>query len=444
MDTNAKQIRMTTEPIPRLVMSLAVPSIISMLITHIYNTADTYFVSQLGTSAAAAVGIAFAFQAIINACGFFFGHGTGNYMSRMLGAKRVEEARSMASTGFFTAFLAGALLAVLANVFLEQLAVGLGSTPTILPYAKDYLRIVSWGAPVMMSSLVLNNQLRFQGSANYGMVGIVSGAIINIGLDPFFIFTLGMGIGGAALATVISQTISLCVLLVMTFRGGNMAIRFSDFCPTAEGYVQIFRGGSPSLFRQGMECVGSIVLNLAAGAFGDAAIAAMSIVGRVIFLLSAIMIGFGQGYQPVCGFNYGAQRYDRVREGFKFCVRTLFYVIAILCIGMIVFAPQIITVFRDDPEVVAIGVKALRYQALTLPITALTILTNMTLQTVGKTFGAILVAVSRRGLFLIPLLLVLPPLYGISGLLVCQSLTDIATTALSFGFIRYFFKHLPQ
>lgn len=326
-------VHLTTTPVPRLITSLAVPTIISMLVTSFYNMADTYFVGKINTQSTAAVGIVFSVMSIIQAVGFFFGHGSGNYISRKLGAQETESAEKMASTGFFFALFIGAALAVLGLLFLTPLSLALGSTPTILPYTERYLGIILLGTPFMTASLVLNNQIRFQGNAAYAMVGIVSGAVINVVLDPILIFVCDMGISGAALATVVSQICSFILLLYMGRRGGNIRIRYRNFTPTLAFIKEIIGGGTPSLTRQGLASVATILLNVAAGAYGDAAIAGMSIVTRISMFINAFLIGFGQGFQPVCGFNYGAGLYARVRQGFWFCVKVGFFFFAGLCGG---------------------------------------------------------------------------------------------------------------
>ena len=427
-----KYTRMTTAPIPALVTRLAVPTIISMLVTAFYNMADTFFVGRIGTSASAAVGVVFSVMSIIQACGFFFGHGSGNYISRALGANRGEDAARMAATGFFCALFTGAALGALGLVFLRPLARVLGSTDTILPYAVDYLRFILIGAPWMMASLVLNNQLRFQGSAFYGMIGIASGAVLNIGLDPLLIFTFRMGIGGAALATIISQFVSFCLLLCGTRRGGNLRVRWKNFTPSFRFLKAIVNGGMPSLCRQGLNSVSTICLNLGAGVYGDAAIAAMSIVGRIVMFANSCVIGFGQGFQPVCGFCYGAKKYDRVKEAFRFCVKAA---TAFLCAAAVIafaFAPQLVAVFRKgDAEVLAVGQVALRAQCFTFPLSAWIVLCNMMMQTIGKSVRASFLAMARQGLFFIPAVLILPRLFGLFGLQISQAVADVITFALS-------------
>ena len=427
-----KYTQMMEAPIPGLVCRLAVPTIISMLVTSFYNMADTYFVGHIGTSASAAVGVVFSLMAVIQACGFFFGHGSGNYISRLLGAKQEEEAARMAATGFFSAMIAGALLAVAGSIFIRPLARILGSTETILPYAVDYMRFILIGAPWMMSSLVLNNQLRFQGSAFYSMIGIASGAVINIALDPLLIFVFHMGIAGAALATIISQFVSFCLLLAGTRRGGNLRIHFRNFTPRLHYYKIILNGGMPSLCRQGLNSIGTICLNLGAGPYGDAAIAAMSIVARIVMFANSCVIGFGQGFQPVCGFNYGAKRYGRVKEAFWFCVKGATAFLCGAAVLAFAFAPALVAFFRKgDPQVAAIGAVALRAQCVTFPLSAWITMSNMMMQTIGKSVRASLLAMARQGLFFIPAVLILPRILGLFGLQISQAVSDVITFTLA-------------
>ena len=430
--TTDKFTLMTAAPIPGLVTRLAVPTMISMLVTAFYNMADTFFVGRIGTSASAAVGVVFPVMAIIQACAFFFGHGSGNYISRALGAENDDSAARMAATGFFCALIAGAVLAALGNAFIHPLARLLGSTETILPYAVDYMRIVLIGAPWMMASLVLNNQLRFQGSAFYSMIGIASGAVINIALDPLLIFACHMGIAGAALATIISQLVSFCLLLAGTRKGGNLVIRLKNFTPSRQYLLAIVNGGMPSLCRQGLNSVGTIFLNQGAGAYGDAAIAAMSIVGRLVMVANSCVIGFGQGFQPVCGFCYGAKKYDRVKAAFWFCVKATTIFLCCAAVVAFAFAPTLVSVFRrGDDQVRAIGAVALRLQCLTFPLSAWILLSNMMMQTIGKSVRASFLAMARQGIFFVPAVLILPRLLGLLGLQISQPVADVVTFAAS-------------
>ena len=420
--------RMTKTPIPRLIGELAVPTIISMLVTSFYNMADTFFVGKINTSATAAVGIVFPLMAMIQAFGFFCGHGSGNYISRQLGAYNFEDASKMSATGFVTAFVLGLGILVVGFLFTDPLLHIMGSTETILPYARSYMRIILIGAPYMTASLVLNNQLRFQGSAFYSMIGITTGAVLNIVLDPLFIFVLDMGVAGAALATIISQFVSFCLLIAGTFRGGNLRLNLRDFSPSLKYYQNIVKGGAPSLFRQGLGSFATVCLNLMAGPYGDAAIAAMSIVTRISQFAASVVIGFGQGFQPVCGFNYGAKLFKRVQEGFWFCVKFCTSVLLVAAVCGWIFSPNLI---KTDPLVIEYGSQALRLQALTFPLVGWITIANMMLQTIGKTVKASLLAMSRQFLFFVPVILTLPGFLGILGVQLSQPIADFCSFLLA-------------
>lgn len=424
--------RMTKTPIPRLIGELAVPTIISMLVTSFYNMADTFFVGKINTSATAAVGIVFPLMAMIQAFGFFCGHGSGNYISRQLGAHNFEDASKMSATGFVSAFVLGLGILVVGFLFTDPLLRIMGSTETILPYARSYMRIILIGAPYMTASLVLNNQLRFQGSAFYSMIGITTGAVLNIVLDPLFIFVLDMGVAGAALATIISQFVSFCLLIAGTFRGGNLRLNLRDFSPSLKYYQNIVKGGAPSLFRQGLGSFATVCLNLMAGPYGDAAIAAMSIVTRISQFAASVVIGFGQGFQPVCGFNYGAKLFKRVQEGFWFCVKFCTSVLLVAAVCGWIFSPNLIGIFlKTDPLVIEYGSQALRLQALTFPLVGWITIANMMLQTIGKTVKASLLAMSRQFLFFVPVILTLPGFLGILGVQLSQPIADFCSFLLA-------------
>lgn len=434
---------MTTTPIPALIGKLAVPTMISMLISSFYNMADTFFVAKIGTSATAAVGVVFPVMAAIQALGFFFGHGSGNSISRKLGAKDTGTAQELASIGFFAALLCGLILALLGEFFLTPLSLALGSTETILPYTREYLGIILLGAPYMTAQLVLNNQLRFQGNAFFAMIGITFGGVLNIFLDPLFIFVFHMGVAGAATATILSQFISFILLLIGQRVSRCIPLRISSVKNMRQNLKIIAGGGLPSLFRQGLGSIAVLALNWAAHPYGDAAIAAMSIVSRITQFASSALIGFGQGFQPVCGFNYGAKKYDRVREAFWFCVKIA--TLALLLIGATGFllSAHLLTLFRkDDAQVLAIGTAALRMQCVSLPLTGWIIMNNMMTQTMGKTFRASLLAASRQGLFFLPAVLLLPPFLGILGIELAQPVADLFSFLLALVLNRSVMREL--
>ena len=429
---NEKLIKMTTEPVEKLVINLAIPSITIMIISAVYNMTDTYFVSRLGTSQVAAVGIAFPLMAVIQAMGFFFGQGSGNYMARALGAQDTEGASRMAATGFFSGFIFMAFLAVTGIVIMEPLINGLGATETIRPFAGEYIFFILLASPWMVAATVLNQQLRFQGSAAIAMVGMLSGAILNIFLDPLFIFVFNMGVRGASCATMISQMVSFTILLLYgNTRKGNVPVKFKNFSPSVSRYVEMFRGGIPALLRQSLMSVAAIVVNHFARPFGDAAIAGISISNRLCMFATSMVLGFGQGFQPVCGFNYGAKLYSRVKKAFWFCIRFSSTGLLIFSIVLAIFAPNIIALFRrDDPEVIAIGARGLRLACISLPFTAGIILVNMMTQTMGKALEASIVALSRQGLFLIPCLFVFGSLMGLFGIQLAKPAAELMSLVI--------------
>ena len=423
---------MTETPVRSLILSLSVPTVISNLISTLYNAADTFFVGQISTSASAAVGVALSLQAIIQAIGFFFGQGSGNNMSRRLGAHDEKTAEILASTGFFSALIFSALVTLLGLLFLRPLSIFLGSSETILPYAMDYMFWILLSAPFMAVSLVLNNQLRFEGNSFYSMIGLTTGGILNLFLDPLFIFVFGLGISGAAIATAISQVVSFIILFVLSERIGTVKIRPRSFRPSLRILGTITNGGLPSLCRQSVASVAMIALNNAALPYGDAAIAAMAIVNKIGNFTNSILIGVGQGYQPVCGYNYGAKLYIRVKEGFWFCVKLMSFVLLALSVIEFIWATPIVGFFRKgDPEVIAIGDIALRLRCFTLPLSSWLIISNMLLQTTGKMWRASILGFARQGLMLIPLVLILPPLIGIWGIQIAQPFADIIAFAIS-------------
>ena len=353
----------------------------------------------------------------------------------MLGAGKKQEANEVAATGFALALILGVIVAVLGNIFARPLGYALGAGDTTIRDTLTYMRIILLGAPFMMAQFVINNQLRFQGSAVYAMVGLLAGAAINIGLDPLLMFVFHMGVAGAAIATVSGQVISFIVLLIGSAQGDNVHLKVSNVRLNRYYLKEIVNGGSPALFRQGLTAIAALLLNQTAGAMGgDAAIAGMSVVTRVLMLLSSALIGFGQGYQPVCGFNYGAGLYGRVKEGYFFCVKVgtiLLTGASVLCLA---FAPQIIHFFRDDPEVVAVGTVALRAQAISLPLMATIVLTNMMLQSTGKGLKASVNSSARNGIFFIPLILILPRFFGLFGVEISQAVADVLSFLLAIPF----------
>ncbi len=435
---------LTNAPVHRVIINMAVPTIISMLVTSIYGMVDTYYVGKINTQSTAAVGVSFSIMTVIQAIGFFFGHGSGNYISRCLGSKHDEEAQRMAATGLIYSIGTGLLLAIVCLSSLTSLCLFLGSTETILPYTERYLGIILLGAPFMTGSFTLNNQMRFQGNARYAMLGITSGVILNVVLAPILIFYFCLGITGAAIATLVSQTMSFFILLNMTHHSGNIAIKAKNFCSSRHLIKEILIGGTPSLSRQGLASVATLILNVAAGAYGDAAIAGMSIVTRISNFVYAAIVGLGQGFQPLCGFCYGAKLPRRIYDGYMYCIKigTVFF-IAITVVGFI-FAEPVIAEFRDDADVISIGTDAFRWQLLTYPLIATIILTNMLSQTMRKPIRANIAAAARSGLFFIPAIIILSFFFGLKGVEMSQAVSDACAFLISIPIVWSVFRDMKK
>ena len=441
-----KHKMMVETPVNKLIPRLAVPTIISMLITSIYNMADTFFVSQLSTSASGAVGVNFSLMAMIQAIGFTLGMGSGNYMSRMLGEKKDEKAQKACSTAVYTAFVFGLLLAVFGIWNIESLVRVLGATETIAPFAKDYGRYILIAAPYMTVSFVFNNHLRAQGNAALSMIGITTGGVLNVILDPILIFGFEMGISGAAIATIVSQFVSFLILLALVIRSGNVLKPHPKYF-TMKGWVfkEILSAGMPTLGRQGLASVASVLLNVASSGFGDAAVAAMSIVTRIMMFINSALIGFGQGFQPVCGFNFGAKRYGRVLEAYYFCLKVAFVFLTVMAVVMFAVSNPIMRMFRrEDAEVIRIGALALKMQCVLLPVQSFTIIGNMLTQSIGYSFRATLTAIGKQGLFFIPAILILPGIYGVPGLQLAQPVADLLTFILTQAIVVMVLKELKE
>lgn len=436
MEQNAEKKRemMLTAPVEGLVCRMAVPTIITMLITAFYNMADTYFVGRLDTASTAAVGLALPLMNVIQAIGFFFGHGSGNYMSRKLGDGDTEAADKMADTAVMMSLASGTLLAAAGLIFRRPLAALLGANDLLMEGTELYVSLLMPGVPFIMTSFVMNNQLRFKGSAYLGMIGMGIGSALNVILDPLFILVFDMRIKGAAIATVISQITGFVILLKMS---GRLPLRKPDISLNAETVVSVFRFGAPSLFRQGIMSVAAVCLSHAAVVYGEAMIAAISVVNKIVMVGASAVIGFGQGFQPVCGFNVGAGRFDRVKKMYIFCLKASTVFITAYGAVAFVLAPQLVRIFRDDPQVIEAGIPLLRFQCVTAPLQGMIIMTNMLVQNMGKTLWASILAMARQGLFFIPLVFLLPSYLGAQGIQLTQSAADLLTALVTLPMMIY-------
>ena len=436
---------MTETPVSKLIIMLGIPTTISMLVTNIYNMADTYFVGRLGTSASGAIGVVFGLMAIIQAFGFMFGHGAGSIISRRLGARDVESASRFASTSFFASLAAGGAITLFGFLFLEPLVRLLGSTDTILPYAKTYAGFILAAAPFMASSCVLNNILRYEGRAAIAMVGLTTGSVLNIFGDWLLMEKMGFGVEGAGIATALSQTISFFLLLFMFFGGKTQSrISFRYVTKNISELAMICKTGLPSLMRQGLSSIATMLLNGQAGMYGDAAVAAMSIVNRICFFLFSVGLGIGQGFQPVAAFNYGAKKYDRVRKGFFFtlCAGEVLLGGAVL-IGLLAPA-QLVAFFRNDPAVIEVGKVALTAQLAALFFQPLSICANMMFQSVGKNKIATFLSMLRSGLYFIPIIVVFSQAFGLFGVEIAQTVADVLAFFTALPFTVSFLRKLAQ
>lgn len=437
--------KMTETPVPRLIITLGIPTTISMLVTNIYNMADTYFVGKIGTSASGAVGIVFGLMAIIQAFGFMFGHGAGSIISRRLGARDVKSASRFASTSFASSLVVGVVIMVLGFLFLNPLMRLLGSTDTILPYARTYASFILLAAPFMASSCVMNNILRYEGRAALAMVGLTSGGILNIFGDWLLMDGFGLGVMGAGLSTAVSQIISFCILLFM-FLSGKTESKFALKWVTKDlgDVVMICKTGLPSLMRQGLTSVSTMVLNGQAAIYGDAAVAAMSIVNRICSFIFSVALGIGQGFQPVSAFNYGAKKYGRVRQGFCFTLGLSEVLLGTIAVVGMIYSSHFVAFFRNDPKVITIGNFALSVQLAALFFQPLTVCSNMLFQSVGKNGTATFLAMLRSGLCFIPVIVLLSRVLGLTGVEISQTVADVLAFFISLPFTLRFLGELKR
>lgn len=436
---------MTSKPVPSLIVKLGIPTMISMFVTSIYNMADSYFVGQIDTSASAATGVVLGLMAILQAIGFMFGHGSGSLISRKLGQKDIESASRYSATGFYSALISGFVILFLGSIFLTPLMRLLGSTPTILPYAKTYAICILCAAPALVSSCVLNNILRYEGRAFFAMIGLTSGGILNIFLDMLFMQVFDMGIFGAGLATAISQYVSWILLLIMFLLRKTQTSLSIKYCSFHWDTIwEIVTTGLPSLARQGLASISTMVLNNSAGFYGDAAIAAMSIANRISMFIFSAALGIGQGFQPVAGFNFGAKKYQRVRQGFFFTLIFGTVLLGIASLAVFFNAGQCIHIFREDPEVIKIGIPALRAQCIALFFVPFQVCNNMMFQSIGYKFNATFLSSLRNGLFFIPILLVFSHFFGLTGIQYAQAVADVMTSIACIPFTISFFSKIPS
>ena len=437
--------KLVMTPVEQLIPRLAVPTIFSMMITMIYNLVDAYFVGKLGTSASAAIGVVLGVQSIFQAFGFMMGHGAGSQISVRLGEGDRDAADRLFSTAFFHALVISVIVGVLGLIGLEPLMRLMGSTDTILPFSKNYGFYILISGPALVGSCVLNNVMRYEGRAVLAMFGLVTGGVLNMIGDPILMFGLGLGIDGAGLSTAISQYISFGILLYMVFSKrtiSRLSLRYRSNDPDVT--LSIMRVGFPSLIRQMLNSLATITLNHCAMPYGDAAIAAMAIVGRIVMFIGSATIGLGQGFQPVSAYNYGARKFKRLRDSFYFTVKAGMAVLGILAIFGFMFPGPVVQLFRDDPRVVEIGSRALRFQCIAVVMQPFSVTANMMFQSIGRSKEASFMAMLRSGLYYIPSLLILPLFLGLTGIECAQMVSDILTTLTCIPFVVRFMRETPE
>lgn len=437
--------RMTTVPVEKLLATLSVPTIISMMVTNIYNLVDTAFVGTLGTSESGATGIVFVYMAILQAVAFMCGQGAGSIMSRKLGARDLPGATKYSSTGFFLSFSLGLIMAVFSLIFMEPLLYFLGSTKTIAPYAGTYLFFIILSAPFFTSSLTMNNLLRYEGKAKLGTVGLMTGAVLNICGDIILIFGFRLGIAGAGISTAVSQLISFFILLSMFLRGKTqtqISIRYA--ARDLKTIWNVIATGFPSLLRQALNSIASMLLNKASGLYGDEAIAAMSIVSRISFFPMAVAIGIGQGFQPISSFNFGAGKKNRVRKAFWSALAGAECMLLLISVPIFIFAGPLVRQLRNDPLVIELGIRALRLMCVGQLFVPLTMMVEMGFQSIGEKLLASFASCLRSGLLFIPTLLVLKTVRGIAGVQEAQPLSFVFTFVICLFLCKIYLERVRE
>ena len=439
-----RKLMMLNEPIHRVIPKMAVPTIVAFLITSIYSLADTYFVSSLGTNATAAVSVNASLDQLIMMCGSMLAMGANSYIARLLGKGEDEKASRVLSTAFFAAFAIGAGLLIFGNLFMVPMVRLLGATPTCEAYSIDYASYVLLAAPFMASNFVMNQCLRSEGSATLSMVGMGFGGILNIILDPIFIFTFDMGVAGASLATAISKTVSFCILIFPYItRRSLLHLSIRNFRPTREIVAEIVTVGSSSMFRNGLAVVAGILLNTLAGNISDSVLAGIGVCTKIMMFPFSIILGFGNGFQPVAGFNWGAKRYDRVKESYRFSSKVAFWGGAVMAAICILFADKLIILFAGtDEEMRRIGAFAIITQSIALPIHAWVAIVNMYCVGLGNAKGALALSTARQGSCFLPILYPLAWIFDAWGVGSVQALADVLTLVLAIPILKNINKKL--
>ncbi len=433
-----RKLMMLNDPIHRVIPKMAIPTIVAFLINSIYSLADTYFVSSLGTNATAAVSVNASLDQLIMMCGSMLAMGANSYIARLLGKGEEEKASRVLSTAFFLAFALGAAMLTVGITFMTPMVRLLGATPTCEQYSIDYATYVLMAAPFMACNFVMNQCLRSEGSATLSMVGMGFGGILNCVLDPIFIFYYDMGVAGASLATAISKVVSFAILIFPYLtRRSLLHLSIRNFKPSREIFQEIISVGSSSMFRSGLAVVAAIMLNKLAGEISDSVLASIGVCTKIMMFPFSIILGFSNGFQPVAGFNYGAKRYDRVRESFRFSSRVGTIGAAVMAIAIGIFADQLIVIFAGtDEEMRRLGAFCMITQCIALPIHSWVAIVNGYCVALGNAKGAFALATARQGTCFIPILFPLSWIFGAWGVAAAQAVADVLTLVLAIPIIR--------
>ena len=442
----ARRNMMLNEPVSRIIPKMAIPTIIAFLINNIYSLADTCFVSSLGTEATAAVSVNGSLDQLIMMAGSMLAVGAASYISRLLGAGEDKKASRVLSSAFFIAMGLGLLLTIFGSIFMVPMVRLLGATPTCEKYSVEYATYVLLAAPFMAGNFVLNQSLRSEGSATLSMIGMGFGGILNCALDPIFIFGLDMGVAGASLATAISKWVSFGILIYPYLaKRSLLKLSIRNFRPSKDIMFNIISVGSSSLFRSGLAVISAILLNAMAGNYGDSVLAGIGVTNRIMMFPFSIILGFGNGFQPVAGFNWGARRYDRVTKAYNFASLMAFGGSAVMAILMAVFANELIVIFAgEDAAMQQIGALCIRLQCVALPIHAWVAVVNMLCAGLGNAFGASLLATARQGTCFLPILHLMAFLFKENGLASVQAVADVLTLALAIPLAVFMLKKIKK
>lgn len=428
------RVNILNKPILPLLIRMSVPTIIGMLIVMIYTLTDTFFVGLLDNkSMTAAIGVVFSFVSMIQAVGFWFGYGSGNIMSKKLGEQDDKEAAVISSLAIAFSIFIGFLITVFSWIFLLDLSkfIGGNASEHLLKFTMEYLKVIIIGIPFSLYSTTLYNQLRLCGNVKDGMIGLLLGIFSNMILDPIFIFGLKFGFVGAGYATLTGQIVSCISLTILAKRNKSFSISWKNVTCSKERIYHILVGGMPNFSRQVITSISLVLLNRVAASYGDSIIAAFTVSSRIVAIAYMIMIGWGQGFQPICAMNYGAKKYDRVQSAFTLTVvvGTIFLMLSATLLYL--FSEHFIRILSKDDEVIFIGVQILRMQCISMPLLGYFAVSSMLMQNIGKYFWSLFISISRQGIFYIPLLYLLSNFYGELGIYLLQPVSDVFSFLLA-------------